>query len=189
MDVPLRIAFHKVEKPDWAEGEIRSRVERLDQMADSLVGCRITVEQRAESAEHNIPPVVRIELEMAGTAPIIVAYEPERLQQRYQNPGLHTAINDAFALAERQLEDWKERRRHQTKDRHHDIQNQFLGQVAELLPEQDHGFLMTAEGSLLYFHRNSILAGRFDDLCVGDEVHYVQTVGDTGPLAVKVRRV
>lgn len=187
MDVPLQIAFHKVEKPDWAEDEIRARVEKLDKMADQLVGCRVAVEQRADNVDHTIPPVVRIELDMAGTAPIIVAYEPERLQQRYQNPDLRTAINDAFGLAEQRLEGWKERRRWETKDRHHDIQNQLLGQVAELPPGQDHGFLMTAEGGLLYFHRNSLLSGDFDELRVGDEVHYVETVGDTGPLAVKVR--
>ncbi len=54
-------------------------------------------------------------------------------------------------------------------------------------PEKDHGFLMTKEGGLLYFHRNSVLAGDFDALKRGDEVHYVEEMGDTGPLATKVR--
>jgi len=45
---------------------------------------------------------------------------------------------------------------------------------------------MTKEGSLLYFHRNSILSGDFDQLRMGTEVYYVQEDGDTGPTAKKV---
>jgi cold shock CspA family protein len=39
----------------------------------------------------------------------------------------------------------------------------------------------------LYFHRNSLLSGEFDHLHRGDEVSYVEDVGDTGPIATKVR--
>lgn len=187
MDVPLQIAFHKHPRVEWAEEEIRARVDRLDQLESHIIGCRVTVDQRADNSTHTIPPVVRVELDMPGSGPIIVAYEPDRLQQKYRNPDLRTAIEDAFDLAERQLDAWKERRSSGSKEGQHDIQNQFLGQVAELAPEADHGFLMTKEGGLLYFHRNSILGGDFDDLRIGDDVHYVETVGDTGPLAVKVR--
>jgi hypothetical protein len=40
---------------------------------------------------------------------------------------------------------------------------------------------------LLYFHRNSLLSGDFDDLKAGEDVYYNQDVGDTGPIATKVR--
>jgi cold shock CspA family protein len=46
---------------------------------------------------------------------------------------------------------------------------------------------MTKEGGLLYFHRNSLLNGDFDRLERGDEVHYNEDMGDTGPIATKVR--
>ena len=61
------------------------------------------------------------------------------------------------------------------------------GQVAEITPEQDFGFLLTKEGGLLYFHRNSLLSGDFDGLKGGEEVYYNEDVGDTGPIATKVR--
>ncbi len=61
------------------------------------------------------------------------------------------------------------------------------GQVAELQPDKDFGFLMTKEGGLLYFHRNSVLTGKFEDLRRGDDVTYVEEMGDTGPTASKVR--
>jgi cold shock CspA family protein len=46
---------------------------------------------------------------------------------------------------------------------------------------------MTKEGGLLYFHRNSVLTGNFDGLRRGDDVTYVEEMGDTGPTASKVR--
>ena len=39
---------------------------------------------------------------------------------------------------------------------------------------------MTKEGGLLYFHRNAILTGDFDKMRRGDEVYYVEDIGDTG---------
>ena len=147
----------------------------------------MTVDQRAGVADGSIPPVVRIELSLPGTGPIVVAYEPERLQKKFQVPELGNAINDAFGLAERKLSEFKELRTGRTKEPHHDTQRQFLGQVAEMHADEDHGFLMTKEGGLLYFHRNAMLGGDFDGLQRGDEVRYVEEIDDTGPLATKVR--
>jgi cold shock CspA family protein len=187
LDIPLQIAFRRVQKPSWAEKRIRSRVDKLVSLHDRIVGCRVTVEQRAQNTEGTLPPVVHIEISIPGAAPIVVAYEPDRLQQRYQHPELGNAINHAFSIAERRLAEWKGLRSGRRKETDHDIQNQFLGQVAEMHPQEDHGFLMNKEGGLLYFHRNSVLGGDFDTLRLGDEVHYVEEIGDTGPLATKVR--
>jgi cold shock CspA family protein len=115
-----------------------------------------------------------------------VAYEPERLQQKFQNPTLSNAINDAFGTMERQLIDMKEQRTRRTKVQHHDSLNRFHGQVAEMHPDEDYGFLLNKDGGLLYFHRNSMLDGDFDALKRGAELHYVEEVGDTGPIATKV---
>jgi cold shock CspA family protein len=69
----------------------------------------------------------------------------------------------------------------------HEAANEFRGQIAELKPEEDFGYVMTKEGGLLYFHRNSVLTGDFDRLKRGDDVTYVEGEGDTGPTASKVR--
>jgi cold shock CspA family protein len=69
----------------------------------------------------------------------------------------------------------------------HDAENKFLGRVAEMHPDKDFGFILTKEGALLYFHRHSVLSGDFDALRIGEEVTYVEDVGDTGPTAAKVR--
>lgn len=187
MEIPLTIAFHNADKPAWAEDAIREHVARLEKIYERLTACRVRVEQRASNPTNTVPPVVRIELGIPGGKDIVVAHEPDRLQRKYQTPDLHNAINEAFRVAERKLSALKEQRTDHTAPFRHEAANEFLGQVAELTPERDFGFLLTKEGGLLYFHRNSMLSGDFDALRCGQEVRYVEDIGDTGPIATKVR--
>jgi ribosome-associated translation inhibitor RaiA/cold shock CspA family protein len=187
LQVPLEIAFHNVERSEWAEQEIRARVAELERIYDRLISCRVRIDQRAKDLTGAIPPVVHIELGIPGRSDLVVSHEPEHLLRKYRHPDLRKAINEAFRIAERQLVDLKEQRNGRTKAGDHDAENQSLGQIAELTPEEDFGYLMTKEGGLLYFHRNSLLSGAFDDLERGDHVYYNEDVGDTGPIATKVR--
>jgi ribosome-associated translation inhibitor RaiA/cold shock CspA family protein len=187
MQIPPDISFHNIESSDWADEDIRARIAGLERIYDRLITCRVHVDQRARNSTGTIPPVVHIEMGIPGRPDLVVSHEPEHLQRKYQRPDLHKAINEAFRLAERQLLDLKEVRKGRTKDARHASENQSLGQVAELAPEKESGFIQTKEGGLLYFHRNALLSGEFEDLKCGDAVHYVEDVGDTGPLATKVR--
>lgn len=187
MQVPLELAFHNIESSQWAEDEIRARVSELEDIYGRLNSCRVRIDQRADNTNRTIPPVVRIELGIPGRKELVVSHEPDHLLRKFQRPDLHNAIHEAFRIAERQLRDLKELREGRTKEALHDCENQSLGQVADLVPEKDHGFLMTKEGGLLYFHRNAVLSGDFDKLRRGEDVYYVDDVGDTGPIATKVR--
>jgi ribosome-associated translation inhibitor RaiA/cold shock CspA family protein len=183
----FEISFHNMEPPEWAEEKIRARAAKLDKIYARLTSCRVHVDQRARNSTGTIPPVVRIELGIPGRSDLVVSHEPDHLQHKYQTPDLHNAINEAFRIAEDQLVELKRRREGRTREPQHDVENQFLGEVAEISPDEDFGFLLTKEGGLLYFHRNSMLAGDFDSLARGDQVYYVEDMGDTGPIATKVR--
>lgn len=183
----IEIAFQHIEPSSSIEEEIRGKVAKLERLYDRITSCRVRINRPARNARDTLPPVVHIEMGIPGGKDLIVSHEPERLQRRYQTPDIRNAINDAFAIAERQLLDLKNQRTRRTKQMHHDDENQFLGQVTELEPEADHGFILTKEGGLLYFHRNSVLNGGFDKLRDGDEVLYVEDIGDTGPIATKLR--
>ena len=187
MQVPVEIAFHNMESSPWAEQEIRTRIQKLEKIYDRLTSCRVRVDQRTKTGGGTIPPVVRIELGIPGRKDLVVSHEPDHLQRKFQTPDLHNAIHEAFRIAEDQLVELKNQRQGRTREPQHDAENQFLGQVAERNPGQDFAFLLTKEGGLLYFHRNSLLSGDFDKLRQGDEVYYVEDVGDTGPTAIKVR--
>jgi cold shock CspA family protein len=183
----MEIAFRNIDKSEWAENVIRDHVAELERIYDRLITCRVRVERRAVNTSHSIPPVVRIEMSVPGHKDIVVAHEPEHLQRKFQQPDLRTAIKEAFRIAERRLAAFKDQRSDHTAVGRHEASNEFLGQVAEMTPDKDFGFLLTKEGGLLYFHRNSLLSGDFDGLRRGQEVYYVEAVGDTGPIATKVR--
>jgi cold shock CspA family protein len=187
LQVPLEIAFHNIPSIPWAEEEIRSRVAKLERLYDRLVACRVRVDQRADNSNHTIPPVVRIELGVPGKD-LVVSHEPEHLQNKFQSPDLRTAIAEAFRIAELRLTQHKDALTDRARPTHqNDVSHQFLGQIAEIDPAGEFGFILTKEGGMLYFHRNSVLSGDFTALKRGDEVHYVEEAGDTGPTASKVR--
>ena len=187
MQVPIEIAFHNIDKSDWAEAAIRDHIARLEDIYGRLTTCRVRVERRANNSSHSIPPVVRIEMGIPGTKDLVVAHEPDHLQRKFQQPDLTNAINEAFRIAERRLSQIKDRRSDHNGAAVHEAAREFAGQIAEMNAERDFGFLITKEGGLLYFHRNSVLSGNFDRLERGQDVTYVEEIGDTGPIATKVR--
>jgi ribosome-associated translation inhibitor RaiA/cold shock CspA family protein len=187
MQIQPEIAFHNLEKVDWAEDQILDHIERLEEIYDRVITCRVRVDQTNDNTNHTIPPVVRIEISVPGHKDIVVAHEPGHLQRKFQAPDLKNAINEAFRIAEDRLTRYKDQLTDRTAPGTHEAANELLGQIAEITPAEDFGFLLTASGSLLYFHRNSLLSGDFERLKVGDEVYYVEGAGDTGPTAKKVR--
>ena len=188
MQIAPEISFHNCESSATIEDAIRDHIDRLERIYGHMTTCRVRVDQRNQNQSDTIPPVVRIEISVPGHKDIVVPHEPGHLQRKYQAPELRNAVNEAFRIAERQLSKFKDKRAdHGTADMRHEAAQEFRGQIAELTPGEDFGFLMTKEGALLYFHRNSMLTGDFDRLHRGDEVSYVEAMGDNGPTASKVR--
>ncbi len=188
MQIEPEITFHRTESSAAAEDAIRDHIARLERIYPRMTTCRVRVDQRNQNVNETIPPVVHIDISVPGHKDIVVAHESDHLQRKYQAPDLRNAINEAFRIAEMRLAKYKDKLTdHGIAEATHEAANEFRGQVAELTPEKDSGFLMTKEGGLLYFHRNSLLTGNFDALRRGEEVSYVEEVGDTGPIATKVR--
>lgn len=187
MQIPAEISFHNLPSSPEIENEIRQRIGKLERIYDRMTACRVRVDQRNSNENGTIPPVVRIELSLPGHKDLVVSHEPDHLQRKFQRPDLRNAVNDAFHTAERQLAQFKEQLKDHTAELTHEAANEFSGQIAEVTPGEDFGFLLTKEGGLLYFHRNSLLNGDFNALRRGMAVSYVEEMGDTGPNASKVR--
>ena len=187
MQIPAEIAFHNIESSESIEEAIRDHIARLERIYDRMTTCRVRVDQRNQNSSGSIPPVVHIEISVPGGGDIVVAHEAGHLQRKFQAPDLRNAINEAFRIAEMRLAKYKDKLTDRTVAQTHEAAQEFTGQIAEMTPDKDFGFLMTKEGGLLYFHRNSVLSGSFDQLKRGDDVTYVEDMGDTGPIATKVR--
>ena len=54
MQVPMEIAFHNIDKSEWAENVIRKHVAELERIYTRLITCRVRVERRAQNSRHSI---------------------------------------------------------------------------------------------------------------------------------------
>ena len=185
MDRPLDIAFHNIERSDAVEGEIRAHVERLQTRFPHLTGCRVSIEALNHRHRSGDLPEVHITLSVPGRD-LVVSHETQKAGLKRSHPTLHSVIKDSFKAAERQLESFKGKLR---QDTGRPTASALAGRIALIEPGADHGYLLNSTGSQLYFHRDSVTNGDFDDLRAGVPVHYVEEEGDTGPIATKVRLV
>lgn len=183
MEEPLEIAFHNLDPSEALEAEIRERFAKLEKLYDRLTTCRVSVE--ALHKQHRTGNVYECHINMlVPGGELAVSKQPKKVKDRFQNPDVYTSVREAFKAAERQLIDHKR----QLKEEVTPHQPLFQGQVAEMHVDEEYGYLLTAEGALLYFNRAAVLAGDFDQYQRGDVVHYIQGDGETGPTAVKVWR-
>jgi ribosome-associated translation inhibitor RaiA/cold shock CspA family protein len=183
VETPLQITFHNIEPSPAVEADIRERVEKLEQKCERLVGCRVAVEARHK--QHRQVNVYECHIDLrVPTGEIVVSNQPRRVKENYANPDVYVSIREAFAIAERKLKRFKQRLGGEVK-RHPPL---FQGEVVELNLAEGFGFIITHEGTRLYFHRNSLMNEDFNRLEPGTAVHFIEALGDTGPTACKVWR-
>lgn len=179
----LEITFQNLDPSEAVEARIREKAAKLQKLYDRLVACRVTVSFPHRQHQTGNVPSIRIFLAVPE-GELVVNRAPQKIGQKYQDPDVYTAIKEAFAAAERQLKEYKQQLRGDVKPK--PLDQPLLGEIVTLHPEQDYGLLRAAEGRELYFHRNAVTEGAFDDLKVGDRVRYVETIGETGLQASRV---
>jgi cold shock CspA family protein/ribosome-associated translation inhibitor RaiA len=181
MDRPLEITFHGTQSSPEVETEIREQVDKLERRFEHLIGCRVGVELLHR--QHKTGNLYEIHVEMeVPTGKLVVSHAPHHPREKFAQPALQASLRDAFRVAKRRLTDYKRQLAGEVKLH----EEAFAGEVAQMYPAEDHGFIRTHEGAQLYFHRNSLINDDFDALEVGDRVHFTEADGDTGPIAYKV---
>jgi len=183
MDIPLEIAFHNAQPSAEIETLIRKHIGRLEKLYPHLIGCRISVEMPRKQHRNGNVPEVHIAIRVPGRE-IAISREPHKVRQRRATANVQTAVKDAFRAAEQRLKDFKELQYGEVKMKEMPIQ----GYVSLLVAEKNYGFIATANGEELYFHRNAVADGGFDALREGDAVQYFLVAGDKGPSAGRVWR-
>lgn len=181
MDEALEIAFHNLPSSAAVEAAIRERFAKLERLYDRVVACSVSVESLHRQHRSGNLYEVHIDILVPG-AEIVASKPPSKARDRYANPDVYVSLREAFDAAERQVKRFKRQKRE-------DLQPGevlVVGRVAETHPDQDWGYLLGNDGTLLYFHRNAVLEDGFDKLQRGDVVHYIESMGETGPTAVKV---
>jgi cold shock CspA family protein/ribosome-associated translation inhibitor RaiA len=180
MQSPLRITFRHMAPSPALEARIRARVEELEQVFDRIVACHVTVEAINRRQQQGKLFEIRIDLTLPGRE-IAIGRDPGI---NHAHADAHVAVRGAFDAARRRLDDHMRRLRGDVKV--HAVPDH--GRVARLLYDRDCGFIATATGEEIYFHRNSVAGDGFDQLEIGAEVRFVAQDGESpnGPQASSV---
>jgi ribosomal subunit interface protein len=163
------------------EAKIRERAERLDRFFDGIMSCRVVVE--APHAHHHKGKLYHVRIDL--TVPNNELVVNRRNDGNHAHEDVYVAIRDAFKALQRQLEEYAGRLRGEVKT--HEASPH--GEVVRLFPEDGYGFIRTATGHELYFHKNSVLDDAFGKLAVGSEVRFSEEAGERGPQASSVSMI
>ena len=182
MQLPLQISFHNMDASDAVDARIREKAAKLDRFADRIMSCRVVVEAPNRRGHKGKLYHVRIDMTVPGAGEIVVNREAP---ENHAHEDVYVAVRDAFNAAARQLEDHARKRRGEVKTHEAPLH----GKVARMFP--DYGFIAASDGRDIYFHRNSVVEGTFEELEEGSEVRLVvaETEGEKGPQASTVHPV
>jgi len=178
MRLPLQITFRHMDPSPALEARIRELAERLDKFSAHIMRCHVIVEPRAHHQSQGGLHEFRIDITLPDQE--IAIRRAHLADPAHEDP--YVALRDAFRAARRKLADYERKRRGDVK-RHVGPEH---GRICELNPDQGCGRIETEDGRLIYFHRNSIVGGRFQDLTTGTEVRFAEEAGDGGPQASTV---
>lgn len=179
MQAPIEVPFQHCEPSDAIRAEIDRQSLRLQRFSDRIASCRVVVD--GPQTRHRTGDLFHVDIRIAmpGHKDVIVG-------KTHGDVGAHehalVAVRDAFDAAVRQIEDAARDLRGQVKI--HVAEDH--GRVTKFLAGEDCGFIETADGREVYFHRNAVLDGAFDRLEVGAEVRFVEEAGVKGPQASTV---
>lgn len=180
MQTPVEIDFQGMQAVSTVRDAIADRVARLEQRYGRLTACRVVL--KAPGGHHHTGGLYEVNIHLA--LPDGKEVNIGRTAQADERHGdLTFAINDAFKRARRRLQDQVRRLQGQVKQH----ENQPIGTVTSLAASGEFGFLQSSDGREIYFHRNSVLDGRFSHLAVGSRVIFAEEMGEKGPQASTVK--
>lgn len=183
MTIPIKITCRNIDPSDAVEKAIREHAEKLESFDDRIHWCNVGVE--AEGKHQNKGRIYRIAINLGLPGKTITTNRAGPHNPAHAD--IYVAIRDAFNAAQRQVEDFARVRRADVKT--HEAPTH--GRVVRLFPDDGYGFIETADGQEVYFHRNSVVEGEFAKLAVDSEVRVEIAYGESekGPQATTVRPV
>lgn len=176
MQVPVQIDFRGSDPIPRMREQIVAKLRGLDEAFGRIVAARVVITVPGGRHKSGAQYGVAIHLTLPGGRLVEVERTPP-LDERFADPTF--AMNDAFRRARRQLQD--EARRLDGRVKAHEPRPS--GEIVELDPERNFGFLLSSDGAEVYFHRNSMIGAKFESLSVGSKVAFVEEQGDKGPQA------
>jgi cold shock CspA family protein len=165
------------------EARLRREALKLGKLHLRIVDCRAQV--AAPHRHHRKGKLYTVRLQIFFPGGSLWVNRGSALHHAHED--VYVAIRDAFAAANRRLQDKAGRRSGKVK--HHEAAPH--GVVSRLFPRKGYGFIKTPAGEEIYFHRNAVVGNAFARLKEGAEIRFAAAQGesDKGPQATTVKLV
>jgi len=180
METAVHLDFQGMNPSEPIRESVLKHVQVLEDRFGRITACRVVV--KAPGEHHRTGGLYEINIRLSLPQGREVDIGRTAIEdERHANPAF--ALNDAFKRARRRLQDQVRRMEGRTKA--HD--RQPTATVARLDSVGGFGFLETADGREIYFHRNSVLDDAFSRLAPGTRVTFFEEPGEKGPQASSVK--
>ena len=180
MQTPLEIEFQDMAASPAVQEQVAGLVKKFETRDGRITAGRIIVKGPGNRHQTGGLYEINIRLALPDGREVNVGRTPTA-DERHSD--LAFAINDAFKRARRRLQDNARRMEGMVKSH----EGQPIGTVVRLDPGGEFGFLRSNDGKEVYFHRNSLLDGKFSELAVGSRVMFADEIGEKGAQATTVK--
>ena len=193
------LTFRNVRSPALAEKWLRDEGAKLTTFYPRIMACRVAVESPHRHHRLGSQYHIRIDVTVPG-GEIVIKHEPslrtrarqmgetklaKHLELKTAHKNLRQAIDDAFKVAGRRLQDYAHRQRGTVKG-HEGLPT---ARVSKLFPGKGYGFITAQDGREIYFHKNAVLNRAFNKLTTGAKVRFAEEQGEKGLQASTVRMI
>lgn len=180
MQTPLEVEFQEMVVGPAVQELIEDHVRKLEQRYGRITACRVVAKGPGSHHQTGGQFDINVRLVLPDGREVNIGRTPKADERHCE---LSFAINDAFKRARRRLQDNARRMEGMIKSH----EGQAIGTVVRFDPAGNFGFLRSGDGQEIYFHRDSVLDGKFSKLTVGTRVMFVDEIGEKGPQASTVK--
>lgn len=149
-------------------------------------------EELAKIAEHHPGAIHHFRATLFGTKHhrhglfeihVVASVPGDTIVVKEKGERVRPMIVAAFDFLDRELAEYDRRRQNLVKTH----EERPMGTISEVFPAEGYGFIRTAEGDEVYFHKNAVKTGSISEMKAGDKVAFGVEQGEKGPQATWVR--
>lgn len=181
METEPQIVFEQMDPSDAVRQRVLDELAELERFHGRITSARVAMSIPPREHRKGYLHRVNIHLVLPGGREVAVSDNPHSGRA----DDLDSAIEGAFAVARRQLQD--EKRQLEGKTKTHAGGPEQIGQVIRLYPVDGFGFIVTPSGHEVWFSQRKVKRGEFDSMEIGTRVYFEEELGDQGPQATTVR--